>query len=361
MTSLQADARVLACPRTGLSLRECSWDEAVARAGKGFPLEARQAGTRASIGPTRSVLLRADDRAAFPIVDGIPVLLAPEMLLPSGEEHPDPADARYAEAYEVMAYYGAVAERAIVDARLPAVPSRDEERATFPEPREIWIDSVYDAISQSEAYGYLAPLSGKRVLQIGGMGTHAVKFLLAGAEEAWVVSPVMSELAYALALARSHGVADRLRCVAGVAEEMPFSDGLFDGAYSGSSLHLSVTSISFPEVFRILRPGGRLSCVEPWAAPLYALGTRLLGKREAVNAHPMTKSRAAPMFDTFRDASIVHHGAISRYPLVGLLKLGIGMTQRAVWAITRADDAICSLVPPLRRMGSCAVLRVSRD
>ncbi len=138
-------------------------------------------------------------------------------------------------------------------------------------------------------------------------------------------------------------------------------DAIFDGAYSGSSLHLSVTSISYPEVFRILRPGGRLSCVEPWAAPLYAIGTKLLGKREGVNAHPMTKSRAAPLFDTFRDAAIVHHGAISRYPLLALSKLGLGTTQTAVWAITRVDDAICSLVPPLRRMGSCSVLLATRD
>ncbi len=44
-------------------------------------------------------------------------------------------------------------------------------------------------------------MTGARVLQVGGSGLHAVKFLLAGAAETWLVSPVHGELIFGRALA----------------------------------------------------------------------------------------------------------------------------------------------------------------
>jgi hypothetical protein len=91
---------------------------------------------------------------------------------------------------------------------------------TFPSPRELWIESRYDCLAQWDAYNYLAPLTSKRVLQLGGAGVAAVQFMLGGAAEAWLLTPVADEARWASELARLAGV--NLRCKVGVAEEIPF-------------------------------------------------------------------------------------------------------------------------------------------
>jgi len=152
-----------------------------------------------------TVLLRADDGCAFPIVDGIPVLLTPEMLLPEGGSQAPTTEPQYAEAYDEMAFYNQEAKNALATAHLPsahsmgkALAATPQERSSFPAPPDIWLDVVYDCVSEWDAYRHLAPLAGKSVLQIGGKGTHAVKFLLAGAAQAHPELGVPEDLERAL-------------------------------------------------------------------------------------------------------------------------------------------------------------------
>ena len=97
---------------------------------------------------------------------------------------------------------------------------------------------------------------------------------------ATLVSPMPGELIFAQYQGQAYGVADRLRLVVGVAEELPFADRSIDVIFSGGSVHHMETSIALPECARVLRSGGRFAANDPWRAPLYALGTRLFGKRE---------------------------------------------------------------------------------
>jgi hypothetical protein len=63
----------------------------------------------------------------------------------------------------------------------------------FPDPREVWI-GLQELHAEYAAYKSLSPIVGKRVMQLGGGGFHAVKFLLAGAAHTHVVSgPSTSE------------------------------------------------------------------------------------------------------------------------------------------------------------------------
>ena len=173
----------------------------------------------------------------------------------------------------------------------PVLRLAPEERGTCPEPRETWIDCVPDCKAQYEAYKYLEPFAGKHVLQLGGKGIHAVKSLLAGATEAWVLTPMLGEVYCSMALAKEAGVLDRLRCVVGVAEEIPIVDNYFEAAYSGGCVHHMTTELAMPEISRVLKPGGRFSSMDPWRAPLYAIGTKILGKREVnVYCRPLTQS-----------------------------------------------------------------------
>lgn len=312
------------------------------------------------------VLVREDRTCAYPVVDDIPILLVPEKLVAArhGPFSVDLGDPKYAEAYEEMEFYNVVAgheESSVEGSEETRVLRRaaelgEHERRSFPQPREVWIDATYEAVAQWEAYRCLSPLVGKQALQIGGKGIHALKFLLAGASEAWTVSPMVAELRYARAVGRHLGLADRLHGVAGVAEELPFADETFDAIFVGSTMHHMVTDMAFPECARVLKPGGRFAAVEPWRAPLYGIGTKILGKREPVHCRPLTAARCRPFLETFEHAEIAHHGTLSRYPLLALDKLGVTVRTETAWRITRADDAISSLVPKLREAGSSTAL-----
>lgn len=336
-------------------------------------LVARQSTQSTPIGATPFVLLRDDHRRAYPVVDDIPVLLLPEQLLPEREAPSigaiDIAEPRYAESYDEMAHYNEAAKEETdrIGAAAGAgglnhlLDLTEEQRQAFPLPRRRWVDATYEPVAQWEAFRHLAPLTGKTVLQLGGKGIHAVRFLLAGAAQAWVMSPMVGELQHGRALARHLGVEDRYRCVAGIAEESPFADEAFDAIYSDSCVHHMVTELAAAECRRILRPGGRFAAVEPWRAPFYNWGIRIFGKREkGVHCQPMTTERAAPFSAAFEEASVAHHGALTRYPLLALAQVGVELRPQQVYRITKVDDACSSLLPRVRRAGSSSAILATR-
>lgn len=350
----------LRCPATRRRLSLVPLAEAQVRMAGGAPLRARRWGSPPAFGPTPLVLVRDDDACAYPVVDGTPVLLGPERLVADDESQiGDPLDHRYAEAYQEMAFYDDAADREelVETARelaRAATPHRRTPSAVWP--RRGWLDATFEPAAQWDAFRHLAPLQGRSVVQLGGKGVQAVKFLLAGASEAWVVSPMVGEVQFARRLAGHVGVVDRLRAVTAVAEELPFADASVDAVYAGSTVHHMRTDLALRECARVLGPEGRLAAIEPWKAPLYDLGIAVFGKRERVPCRPMTAERAAPLGEAFERAEVVHHGTLSRYPLLALAKIGVPVSLPVAWAFTWVDDALCSLVPRLRAQGSSAAL-----
>lgn len=319
--------------------------------------------------PVQMVMLRDDRRAAYPVVRGVPIMLVPEMLS-IGTPPPviDLDDPKYAEAYDERDYYEATATEFING--LPTSQLyrlvkrvRDSQRAgsRFPNPQGIWLDATYDCIAQWRAYKYLAPLDGKVVLQLGGSGAAAVVFLLGGADSAWLLTPMPAEALMAKALAKAAGVEGRLECVVGVAEELPFDAASFDVVYSGGCIHHTVTGDALPEVSRILRDGGRFAAIDPWRAPLYALGTRLLGKREPqVSCRPLTRARVAPMAAAFAQSTVSLHGALTRYPLIALSKAGVRVSLTTAFRIMTFDELLSGRAKALRRFGSSVALLATK-
>ena len=235
---------------------------------------------------------------------------------------------------------------------------RSRNRADFPRPKELWLASTYDCLAEWEAYNYLAPLRGKKVLQIGGKGYSAIQFMLGGADEAWLLTPVEAEARYAQELARLAGV--KINCKVGLAETIPFESNMFDAIFCGGCVHHFDTEKAFPEIFRVLAEGGRFSAIEPWRAPGYSLGIKVFGKREKeVHCRPLTAERLTPMASSFPNSQSIHHGSITRYALLALRKLGVRTSLKTAWRITTIDDMFSSILG-LRRMGSSVAIMAGK-
>jgi SAM-dependent methyltransferase len=298
------------------------------------------------------VLLRSDHAAAYPVAGDIPVLLAPEILTTAGNRPTlDLADPRWAEAYQEMAFYNAegpapdqaLAERLLSEARRDRLPARS------------LLDAPHDAAAQFDAFAFLGPVEEKVVAQIGGSGVHAVRCLLSGAAEAWLVTPMMSEARFALDLARRTGFERRLGVAAAVGEMLPFPDETFDVIYAGGCLHHLSTVHAGPELARVLVEGGRFAAVEPWQTRLHHAGTSLVGKRERNQfCRPLDDARIAPLRAAFSALEVRHHGPFLRYLAIGASKAGRRpISVQAGLRIGRIDDAIPGVA---RHGGSVAVL-----
>lgn len=351
-------SEIVVCPATQGRLTEVDRDTMYRALGE--PVE-RLAVNRphvADVDVPATVLLRSDGCGAYPIVDDIPILMAPEILVGRGTAaHIDTGLDPYREAYEEMDFYNAVAVGARSD-----VSNSDAYEVVRPVvragrfPGPDWLDATYDLASQAQAYDYISPVEGMKTIQLGGGGIHAVKFLLAGAAESWLLTPMLGEAVFARALAETFGVADRFRPVVGIAEEIPLRTASFDRVYSGGCLHHTITARAFPEIRRVLRPGGRFAAIEPWRAPGYRAGTKVFGKQErGVNCRPMEHARVQPFFRTFDNAAVIHHGTFTRYPLIALGKLGLHLDLHTMERITRVDDRLASR-SSLRRYGSSVAL-----
>jgi hypothetical protein len=118
---------------------------------------------------------------------------------------------------------------------------------------------------------------------------------------------------------------------------------------------------AFPEIARTLKPGGRFGASEPWRAPLYSVGTRVLGKREeSVFCRPLTTERVAPLESSFSSSEVRQFGAITRYPVLALTKFGVHLPLKVVWWLYRLDDRLAAMVPPLNRYGSGVALLATK-
>ncbi len=371
---------LLRCPLSGLPVVRVPLREAQMRISGGSPLVTRSPDKAYPLpfGETEFVLLRADEAAAYPIKFGVPILLGPEVLTVQGKVQKfDLKNSHYAESYSESHFYNqsalADAETIRTSKSLVSIDSESvqhlseisllgqDERFKFPEPMVRWMSSRMDLGSEADCFNFLAPVSDKFILQIGGKGISAVLFLLAGAKSAVLLTPMIGEAVFASELAAHFGLADRFAAVIAIAEEMPFLDESFDKAFSGGCVHHMTTELAFPEVARVLRAGGAFAAVEPWRAPLYGIGTRIFGKREA-NAfcRPLNPARVAPLRSSFSAASCVQHGSLTRYPMLALEKIGMKIPLNVAWNIGRCDDGVCSVIPGLRGMGSGIALLATK-
>jgi SAM-dependent methyltransferase len=225
----------------------------------------------------------------------------------------------------------------------------------FPDPRDLWV-GLQEVRPEYAAYRFLSPVVGKRVVQLGGSGFHAVKFLLAGAAKAHLVSPVRGELQYAATLAEVAGVSDRLSTTLGIGEDLPLGTSSLDAIYAPGSLHHMDVERALHEIDRVLVSRGRFAAVDPWRAPGYQLGIRIFGKQEPeVPCRPLILSRFGAW--THRPGlAIKRFGPVLRYPVLAISHLGVDVSASQRRRLADADERLAQLIPALRRIGSCSLV-----
>ena len=105
------------------------------------------------------------------------------------------------------------------------------------------------------------PGPGERILDVGcGAGVDvAVAARLAGPTASAVGVDLTPEMADAARRGLAHACVANASVTAGSSEALPFGDACFDRVVSNGVLNLSPDKeASFREIFRVLRPGGRL-------------------------------------------------------------------------------------------------------
>lgn len=322
-------------------------------------------------GTGRSVAVTDDGSIAYPVLDGVPLLVPTEAFGRGRSERFDVAGPHYAEAYAEAELYSAMAAAADTagDGRsLDHLVRVDAEvragrllPASFPSPPTDWLEAGSTISAQHECFTHLSPLADATVLQIGGTGSHAVLFLLAGAARAVVVSPIVEELRQALRLADRVGVSSRMRVVGGVAESLPLADAVVDRVYSGSSMHHTVTADALAQIARVLTDEGRFASVDVWKAPLHGWGTTVFGKQGGnPHCHPLDPTRVEPLHDVFADATVSFHGAFARYPLAVMNRLGRRPSRATSWRLASAEDSLAARSSIVRRQSSLVVMRGAR-
>jgi ubiquinone/menaquinone biosynthesis C-methylase UbiE len=133
-------------------------------------------------------------------------------------------------------------------------------------PDELLVEESFQAPTAQEncfILGFLGPLAGKRILDLGaGAGEASLYFASRGARvTALDISPAQLEVLSRAASTRGLAV----EALAIPAEELPFPDQTFDIAYGNSVLHHVDCQRVIPEVRRVLKPGGRAAFIEPLA------------------------------------------------------------------------------------------------
>jgi SAM-dependent methyltransferase len=221
-------------------------------------------------------------------------------------------------------------------------------------PLEAWLDTRFDSVAQMEAIGHVLPaIRGARVVQLGGTGLAALKSLVAGASEAVLVTPSQGELDLTAQVAAEVGLSGRLTTLCAFAEELPLADASVDVVVSEASMHHTEFVRAMSEVRRVLRRGGRFGCFEPWRAPLYGVGTAVLGKRDpGVHCRPIDRSRVLGLSDVFPESRITWHGALTRYLLIAMSKFKVPVSRQFAHSLTRVDDWLARRVPGLQGFGS---------
>ena len=195
----------------------------------------------------------------------------------------------------------------------------------FPDPPSVWVDSRGSPVSQLDAYRWLSPIRGTRFLQLGGSGSHAIKAVMGGAGQSWLLTPMASEGILGRRMAQHLDLVPSLNVVRGIGERLPFEDASIDRIYGGGTLHHLELGPGLQEIARVLKPGGRAAFTDPNLNPIYRFleitRIRNLGRERGAQCYPLRTRDVQDRATGFSVVECALSGGPSRYAIVGAIRV----------------------------------------
>jgi 2-polyprenyl-3-methyl-5-hydroxy-6-metoxy-1,4-benzoquinol methylase len=210
-----------------------------------------------------------------------------------------------------------------------------------------------------EIVNLAAHLAGKQVCEIGcGYGVTSAYFAQAGASMfGFDVSE--SNIRVAQRTARLNGVESRVNLQVMQGECMSYPDNFFDFVFGNAVLHHLDHMLTAREVFRVLKPGGVATFLDP-------LGENKLlewARRCPLRSHGHTPDERSLLYSdlkalrsVFTELSYKERGlltvvkAVFRKGEVGMI--GIPRGERVLRHLCRVDDWLLHHLPPIRPLAS---------
>ncbi len=200
---------------------------------------------------------------------------------------------------------------------------------------------------------FLGDLRGRRVLELGcGLGELSCLLAKSGAEvTAFDISPLSVYVAEKRAEMLS--VTENIRFCVAAGEALPFPSGSFDVIFAKGVLHHLHAETSRPELYRVLKPGGKAAFTEPLGMnPLLVFGRAYL-------PYPNKNPRGADIPLSYKDIRNWSKGfaqvSVREIQLLSMLERGLGQHKKLP-LLRKADDLLLKHIPLLRRFCRYAVL-----
>lgn len=215
---------------------------------------------------------------------------------------------------------------------------------------------------RSYEFGYLGPLAGKSIVDIGcGYHPTPIYFALAGAGRVCACDVSPKAVQFMRRVANIYGVADRVTVHESPVERMPFASGEFDLMHGEAVLHHISLPPAAPEIRRVLKPGGRAVFKDPLGHNAVLEFIRdhmpgLTGKSAAKGTdRPMTIEDVEDFGRLF---------ASYEYRTFGLTSMAAMLLRLPRWSMaTRAmhsfDNAVIGNVPAVKRYAQYVVACVT--
>ena len=162
-------------------------------------------------------LISRDQEVFYPIKEGIPLLLVSDGIHYNIERYgADTYNKEFGQIREQVVHQSKIYDN-VAEIDLKHFDHMDwkqfaglrpdspclSKTTNFPEPMNLWADA---GLCQYYAYKFLTPCDKKSYLQLGGHGSHAIKFLVGGAYEAVIVDPSFNSLVYGRKLRGRHEI-----------------------------------------------------------------------------------------------------------------------------------------------------------
>jgi SAM-dependent methyltransferase len=214
--------------------------------------------------------------------------------------------------------------------------------------------SAYDRYDELLADAVSA---GSRALEYGcGPGSRAFALARRGAAVDGIdISPVAIELAREAA--RAEDVAPRTTFAVMDAESLRFPSDSFDLVCGTSIIHHLDVERAYGEVARVLKPGGTAIFLEALGHnPAINLYRRLTPALRTEDEHPLRMKDISAGRRHFTSVESEHFALLS---LAAMAVQGRPVFARVSGRLQRADQAVFSAVPPLRRWSWMAVLKLA--